>query len=135
MKGVELPINVLIIVALAFIVLLALLAMYFTGFSPFSSAVGLEGIKNAACGNLTQRQRCMADPENILLDAFDADQDGLMSSDDGGSGWGWDNSHCGLETVPATGEEWGDNLASLCHCFYNIGSEGECKTMCGCPGY
>jgi len=48
-KGVELPINILVVVAIAVIVLLGLVALYFIGFNPFSVSAGIESIKNDAC--------------------------------------------------------------------------------------
>ena len=49
MKGVELPINILVIVAIAVIVLLGLVALYFIGFNPFSVTTAVESAKNNAC--------------------------------------------------------------------------------------
>jgi hypothetical protein len=128
MKGVELPINTLIIVAIAVIVLLALVALYFTGFTPFTSAVGLEGVRDEACRKLAQLNQCREQPQNIKTSGFDADQDGKIDSDETGSGWRWRAADCGVVNF------YGDNLASLCQCYYNIDSDSKCKTLCGCPG-
>ena len=49
MKGVELPINILVVVAIAVIVLLGLVALYFIGFNPFSVTSALEATKNQGC--------------------------------------------------------------------------------------
>ena len=49
MKGVELPINILVVVAIAVIVLLGLVALYFVGFNPFSVTTALEATKNTGC--------------------------------------------------------------------------------------
>ena len=49
MKGVELPINILVIVAIAVIVLLGLVALYFIGFNPFSTTTALDSTKNSGC--------------------------------------------------------------------------------------
>ena len=51
-KGVELPINILVVVAIAVIVLLGLVALYFIGFNPFSVSTGIESIKNDGCRQL-----------------------------------------------------------------------------------
>jgi amino acid transporter len=48
-KGVELPINILVVVAIAVIVLLGLVALYFIGFNPFSVTTALESAKNNGC--------------------------------------------------------------------------------------
>ena len=49
MKGVELPINILVVVAIAVIVLLGLVALYFIGFNPFSVTTALDATKNTGC--------------------------------------------------------------------------------------
>lgn len=49
MKGVELPINILVVVAIAVIVLLGLVALYFIGFNPFSVTTALDAAKNTGC--------------------------------------------------------------------------------------
>jgi hypothetical protein len=49
MKGVALPIEVLVIVVVAVIVLLGIIAVFFTGWSPFASTAGIDAIKNEAC--------------------------------------------------------------------------------------
>ena len=49
MKGVELPINILVVVAIAVIVLLGLVALYFLGFNPFSMTTALESAKSTGC--------------------------------------------------------------------------------------
>jgi hypothetical protein len=134
MKGVELPINTLVIVAIAVIVLLALVAMYFTGFNPFTSTVGLEGIRGEACRQMAQLKQCKADPEDIPTEGFDSDQDGKIGGTELTRGWDWKKSDCG-STPGFTTNDDGDNLASLCHCYYGIDEEGPCKTLCGCPGY
>lgn len=58
MKGVELPINVLVIVAIAVIVLLGLVVLYFIGFNPFSGSISLTSLKNAGCSNFTLNYDC-----------------------------------------------------------------------------
>jgi hypothetical protein len=105
MKAVSLPINILVIIAIAVIVLLGLIAMYFTGFGPFTTAVSLEGVKNEACRELVQQYRCDRDLDDILTDNFD---------------------------VAGDGDSANDNLESLCSIHFNLDAAG-CKQMCGCP--
>jgi Flp pilus assembly protein TadG len=130
MKGLELPINVLIIVAVALIVLLAVVAMYFSGFSPFTTAIGLEGVKNDACRRLVQENRCKAETKDIAIQGFDANRDG---NNNVGTSWDFDDN--AAYACDATTGGGNDNLAALCDCYYSVGSEGQCKVMCGCPGY
>ena len=60
MKALSLPINVIVIVAIAVIVLLGLASLFLTGWSPFSFTTGVESARNVACGNLT-RSGCTLD--------------------------------------------------------------------------
>jgi hypothetical protein len=112
MKGVELPINILVIVAIAVIVLLGLVALYFVGFNPFSTAAGIEGIKNDACRELVQKYNC--NPSAGLASIpVNMDVDGADNTID-------------IAT---------DNLSSLCNKYYSRTSITQCKALCGCPGY
>ena len=114
MKGVELPINVLVIVAIAVIVLLGLIALLFAGFSPFSSEISLGAVKTAACSELT-RGGCTQDLKDIFVN-FDADEDGTTEETAG--------------DPPATD----DNLDNLCLNYYNAAEDSECRVrVCGCP--
>jgi hypothetical protein len=128
MKGLELPINVLVIVAIAIVVLLAVIALYFGGFTPFSSAVNIEGVKNEGCRQLVQQKNCNAATNAIAISNFDADQDTFIGTADTGSGWTWGTSVC----KGAVGSG-GDNLASLCKCWYTRDSDASCRQLCGCP--
>ena len=58
MKGIELPINVLVIVSIAVIVLLGLVVLYFIGFNPFSSGVNMQSLKNSACTDFALNYDC-----------------------------------------------------------------------------
>ncbi len=110
MKGVELPINILVIVAIAVIVLLGLVALYFTGFGPFSAVAGQEAIKNRACETLNPRAGCQTDPYQVEVN-YDVDGDGLIDAAD----------------------TWG-NFTEL---FYGCASgDSACaRRVCSCPGY
>ena len=135
MKGISLPINVLVIIAIAVIILLALVALYFTGFGPFSTAVGLEGIRGENCRKLAQEQRCAEQTWNIDVVGFDANQDNALTA---GATWDWagfatalaaedTSDFCGLDATSSN-----DNLAALCGCYYNIDTESACRRLCGC---
>ncbi|MFH1229372.1 MAG: hypothetical protein V1678_03030 [Candidatus Aenigmatarchaeota archaeon] len=58
MKGIELPINILVVVAIAVIVLLGLVALYFVGFNPFSNSTSLTALKNKACSDFLLNYNC-----------------------------------------------------------------------------
>lgn len=69
MKGVELPINILVVVAIAVIVLLGLVALYFIGFNPFSVTTALDSAKNNACRSyLNQYPTVCGDATTVSLD-------------------------------------------------------------------
>lgn len=127
MKGIELPINVLVIVAVAVIVLLGITAVFMLGFAPFTGTSGLESIKNDACTRLV-RGGCSVPTWEITV-SFDADKNGLVEP---GTNWhttgNWSENYACTETGC-------DNLAALCYNFYSKKSDSSCKALCGCPGY
>jgi len=111
MKGIELPINVLIIVVVAVIVLLGIIAVYFTGWFPFAQTAGVDAVKNAGC--------------RMVIYDCDKDLSTIV----------FDGSMAGLPTFDVTGEgtyDYNDNLAELCRIYYEA-DETKCAEICGCP--
>jgi hypothetical protein len=104
MKGFELPVNILVIAAVAIIILLTIIALYFTGFNPFSSTVSIESAKNNACSQEV-RSDCRTGTSSIRTEGFDADEDGTLG-----------------ETAAN-----GDNLFMLCQNYYNVGCINKVK--------
>ncbi|MFQ6021012.1 MAG: hypothetical protein ACE5J4_03320 [Candidatus Aenigmatarchaeota archaeon] len=130
MKGVELPINVLVIVAIAIIVLLGLVALYFIGFPPFTEIIGLQSIKNVACGELNKAGACTANSWEITVN-YDANKDDEVDPKaDTNNPWNALNSD-----DTKIGGQGNDNLAALCYYHYNVEDEAGCKRLCACPGY
>jgi hypothetical protein len=115
MKGVELPINVLVIIVIAVIVLLAIVAVYFAGWTPYASSAGVDAIKNDACRKMSYD--CSKDPTTIEITNFDVDGDGSS---------GVDASGAPIDT--------GDNLQELCETYYDVGPTDldACRRLCGC---
>ena len=104
MKGIELPINVLVIVAIAVIVLLGLVVLYFIGFNPFSGSISLTSLKNQGCSNFSLNFNCGgrgATTSDIILPA---------------------NSY----NLRA------NTLNALCNQYFNATTEAECRSLCGC---
>lgn len=128
MKGIELPVNALIIIILAVLVLLGILALYAGVWSPSSGGVNLESAKNNACQMLASTN-CQSDPATILISNFDANKNGQQkdTSQTPDKSTAWDYAaHCGL------GKSTGDNLATLCLCYYNKSDVASCRILCGC---
>lgn len=106
MRGIELPINLIVIIVLAVLTLVAVIALYMSGWLGPALGVGVESVKISACRELINRG--CGDPAEISVD-FDADRNG--SIDDG------------------------DTLQLLCETFYGCdnGDTSCCKQICGCP--
>jgi hypothetical protein len=66
-KGVELPINILVVVAIAVIVLLGLVALYFIGFNPFSVTTAIESAKNNGCRDYLHQNPVCDDSSKVIL--------------------------------------------------------------------
>jgi Tfp pilus assembly protein PilW len=132
MKGVALPIEVLVIIVIAVIVLLGMVAVYFAGWTPFAETAGVDAVKNNACKKLAYD--CSKDPKDVLVTDLDADQD---ENADSGTTWTWYDpptvagSTCGA-TSPADPADSNDNLAALCACFYDARTIEACRRLCGC---
>jgi len=103
MKGIELPINVLVIVAIAVIVLLGLVVLYFIGFNPFSGSISLTSLKNAGCSNFSLN--------------FDCGRRGAMTT--------------ALITLPANTYGY-TNLLALCIGQLGAADDAACRQVCGC---
>jgi hypothetical protein len=125
MKGVELPINVLVLVVLGLVILLGILALFYGVWTGGASGVSLESAKNSAC-QLLVSTGCNDNIQTIYTNNFDADKDGTIDTDIG-PGIGECND-------PTDFSE--DNLRMLCKCWYNIPELNiieECKNIiCNC---
>jgi len=98
----ELPINILVIVAIAVIILLSIVALYFVGWSPFGGFVSLASLKNQGCSNYSFNYECGAR--------------GAATSD--------------IEFQ--TNSYKVNNLLELCQNYLNASTESECRASCGC---
>jgi type II secretory pathway pseudopilin PulG len=116
MKGLELPINILIIVVLAVIVLIAVIALFFPSFYSSSQTVSVESAKSSACQVLANLG-CVSNTNSITISNFDADKDGSLDP-------GYTVGAC--QTTDAN-----DNFYMLCQCYLNANEE-QCKNTCGC---
>jgi len=135
MKGIELPINILVVVAVAVIVLLGIVALYFAGFIEPAGTMTAQTTKTKYCSQVSQNPNgCIyvasggVDLTKIQINDFDANQDGTIV---GGTTFAW-NTACGT-VVGST-----DNLVALLKCQFGIvGTDADTtdraqKKACGC---
>ncbi len=135
MKGIELPINILVIIAVAVIVLLGVIALYFSGFMGPAGIVTQDAAKSSACKLVMSNVGgCMSsDPTAIVLGEtgvppFDANRDGHLCYT------GTTDTACaGPPALPT------DTLQLLCQTYYGISSAAtdrvaQCRKVCGCTG-
>lgn len=134
MRGIELPINALIIIVIAVIVLVALIAMFYPAFSGGSQTVSVESVKSTACQILVEAKKCgattpLTNTSQITISNFDANKDGTNGDNMANTV----NSGVTFPTSCTTASHPDhDNLASLCICYYSIYTEVGCKALCGC---
>ena len=131
MKGIELPINILVVVAVAVIVLLGVIALYFGGFMGPAQTMTASTAKSTYCAYITRHpDGCtvgIVPLNSITISNFDADQDGSIGASDTGVGWTLGTTVCGLPVAAG-----GDNLASLLQCHFGVTTERDGLIACGC---
>jgi len=116
MKGIELPINALIIIVVAVLVLLGIVSLWMSGWGGGSQGITIEAAKAAGCGALMRNSTgCTGvDTDYIYYDGsvltvprFDANGDGSFTH--------------------------ADNLTELCARYYSTGTDkSSCRRICGC---
>lgn len=118
MKGLELPINVLILIAIAVIVLLAVIVLFFSGFGGPSRAITLQTAVSTACAEWQRKGLTTKAANTITIDYYDANGDGTITAATG----------CGGTA---------DNLGTLALKFYGIACSGKDidikQRVCGFP--
>ena len=78
MKGIELPINILVIVAVAIIVLLGIVALFYSTWFTGTSTIDLNAATNRACNAV--RGNCGTSPNSILLSPNYKNSQGTISA-------------------------------------------------------
>ncbi|HLC51328.1 MAG TPA: hypothetical protein VJH90_03055 [archaeon] len=104
-KGLELPVNMLVVIAIAVIVLLGVVALYLVGFGGPASGITLQSITTNACQDLLRAGTC-SDANavfSVQIPKFDANKDGTS------------NPGPGKPTATSKGQ---DNLGTLCINYY-----------------
>jgi hypothetical protein len=118
MKGIELPINVLIIISVALLVLLGIVALWMSGWSGGSQGVTIEAAKAAGCGALMRNSSGCTGVDPAIIN-FTGTYPAVPSMD---------VNHD--DAINA-----GDTLQSLCNTYYGTaGSQNACRRICGCGG-
>ena len=82
MKGLELPVNVLIILVLGLIILIAVIVLVYDASKPAVSSVDLTTAKNNACQMLVSVGCGPGQSGSIRVSNFDANRDGEMDVKD-----------------------------------------------------
>jgi len=122
MKGIELPINVLIIVAIAIIVLIALVGMFYSPVNQSGDSVSLDIAKSQACRSLVIGYDCKDISTSKPLASHTAGTGALIlvkvdNYDVDGIG--------GANSA-------GDTLWKLCNEKYYATTDSDCRKLCGC---
>ncbi len=112
MKGIELPVNMLVIIAIAVLVLLGLVGMYMAGMLGGGPPMTIQAAKAAACAQMMNEQ-CNRNPADYHVN-YDANGDTKVDSKDNLQLLCNNNLGCGSEAT--------DNAKLVC-----------CKQrVCGC---
>jgi hypothetical protein len=122
-KGIELPINILVIIAVAVIVLLGLIALYFSGFMGPAGIVTQDAAKSSGCKLIMSKVGGCQTADAAYLD-------GLVY--DGTA------AHFGLPKFDADGNgipgEATDTFTALCAKYFSATTPTTCRGICGCTG-
>jgi hypothetical protein len=142
MKGVELPINVLVIIVIAVIVLLGIIAVYFAGWTPYASSAGVDTIKNDVCRKLVMGHGCDVDPDQIEITNFGGADDlqelcetyyGVASGDVDAC-----KAICGCGGIVTIiggggGGDGGDGVPTCESCSFDVWVCDDCDNECDPP--
>jgi len=114
-KGLELPINILVAIAVAVIILIGVVMLIGPQLGIFGGGVGLESAKSRYCGayvragcvdNSSNGLTCASTGTTAMSPAIDANKDGKA-----------------------------DNLFDFMGAYTGTISPDTCRRSCGCPGY
>lgn len=119
LRGVELPINVIVLVVLCIIVLLSVTVLFILTWNPSSGTISLESAKVNTCQKLAM-SNCQPSTSSIFVENFDANKDGKLN----------ENGNAVDASCSGGGD---DNLYMLCSCWFGISDEQSCKnSVCDC---
>lgn len=128
MKGIELPINTIVIVVICLTVLIAIITLFFRVWNPGKSSITLEVARSNACQMIVS-VGCNLPVYSISIRDFDANKNEKLNdlgTINGNEPWNT-NTNCGPSATS------GDNLATLCLCYRNLQNDTDCKkNLCDC---
>jgi hypothetical protein len=120
-KGIELPINILVIIAVAVIVLLGVIALYFSGFMGPAGIVTQDAAKTSGCKLIMSKVGGCATVDAAYTDTLI-----------------YDGAHFGLPKFDADGNgvpgEATDTFTKLCAKYFSATTPATCRGICGCTG-
>ena len=131
MKGAELPSNTIVILLICLLIILLIFSLLFGVWNPSKNSVTQEIAKDKACQMLVSLG-CFPSASTISIRDFDANKNGKLNDvgsppiiEDTSRNWIY-NDNC-ISTLN------GDNLASLCVCYYSLYNDVDCKkNLCRC---
>ncbi len=120
MKGIELPISTLVIIALVLLVLLGVLSLWMSGWVGGAGSISVEAAKNSGCSLLMRNyQTCASvNPASIIYDSTNPCCYGIVDYDVNQDG--------------TTGTPGVDTLQALCGRYYGAPTASDCRKVCGC---
>jgi hypothetical protein len=122
-KGLELPMNIVILLVIAIIVLIAIMALLYSTYPTAKGSVDLSTAKNSACQFLIN-MGCLPSTGTVLVNDFDANMDGNIQTG---------SENFGSSDTISCDKNGGDNLARLCACYYGVTTNLQCRMkICGC---
>jgi hypothetical protein len=134
-KGIELPINILVIIAVAVIVLLGVIALYFSGFMGPAGVVTQEAAKTSGCKLIMSKVGgCpTVDPAYTDTLVYDGVTFGLPKFDANGDGHYCYTGSTDTTCAPA-GPNPIDTFTLLCAHYFSATTPATCRGICGCSG-
>lgn len=117
MKGIELPINTIIVIAIALLVLLGITALWMSSWGGGSQGVTMEAAKAAGCGALMRNSTGCAGADTTAIN-YTGTYPAVPRMD-------VNNDH---------NIDGGDTLQHLCETYYGVaaGDQVGCRRVCGC---
>ena len=108
-KGISLPINLVVILAIAVLVLVVVAAFFILSTSSGFGSIATEQAYATGCQRLLQAEKCDKAASEVIIDGYNPTND------------------------PAN-REIGDTLLTACRRKFSDGtfSDGRCKQTCGC---